>query len=425
MTERDLFNTVDILEPDDSVLEDDMEVDDSSESENENEDCEISNKFGMRGRCPFNILQAFHSVISMPPDILHDVQEGVIALDLLGILKTFIKKNYFTEEEYNRSLQRHEFRKYESNDRPELINCKKKKLTGKAFSVLVHLRNVGYILKGVIKTDNIFQEKSYKLLTLLHSIVEYLMAPEIRHYELAELQEEILQYLNLRKELFETNPESFQSPKPKTHFLSHYPRAIEKYGPSIGISTSRYEARHRIAKGIAQSGKNFVNIPKTLSKRQQMRAASVFYNGFYNTENVELPENVKRKSDLLKEVNNSSFAREIQNFMDEDSILCSQIKYFEQIYKNDDIIVLEVLSRDFIKVGLIQGILFKSEDVYFVVHMYSASRNENFKYFETHQFDSNIYFILANNLKSYKPLIKHGTALKFSFSLNHHLSVKI
>ena len=414
VTEENLFEVDEITEPQDEEFNVDYFSDSDNESEEDIEEVN-NNRFGQKGRCPFNQLEAFHCVYSMPPDILHDLQEGVIALDYLAILKVLItKKKYFTQDEYNNSLKKHEFKKSESNDRPELINLKKKKLRGKAFSVLVHFRNFGFVIKRLVKTSDIFNEECYQLLLLLYSIVEYLMAPAIRNYELSELHEEIIKFLNLRKKLFQEYPDCFQTPKPKTHYIFHYPEAYEKYGPPVGISTARYEAKHRTAKGLAQSGKNFINITKTLSVRQQMRHASVLYNGLYSMEDVELPEVVKRKTEFQNVLDNSSILSKVRDFMDEESVFCDQIKFLGQNYKNDDIIILEILSRDCLKVGLIQGIIFKEGSVYFVVHIYEAYRNEQYKYFESETFTNHLYFALGENIQSYKPLIKHGTALKLS-----------
>ena len=96
-----------------------------------------------------------------------------MATDLLGILKVFIKKRYFTETEYNNSLKAHKFKRSEKNDRPELImaGAKNKKLKGKALSICTHIRNFGYILKRIIKRDEIFAEESYFLLLKLFKIV--------------------------------------------------------------------------------------------------------------------------------------------------------------------------------------------------------------------------------------------------------------
>jgi hypothetical protein len=67
--------------------EDDQEGSESDELPDETEETEVRNNFGLRKRCPFNILQSFHAVYNFPPDLLHDLHEGVIAQDLCGIIK--------------------------------------------------------------------------------------------------------------------------------------------------------------------------------------------------------------------------------------------------------------------------------------------------------------------------------------------------
>ena len=53
----------------------------SSESEDETEEDNESNKtYGLRKRCPFNVLQSFHAVFGFPPDLLHGLFEGKILL---------------------------------------------------------------------------------------------------------------------------------------------------------------------------------------------------------------------------------------------------------------------------------------------------------------------------------------------------------
>ena len=53
--------------------------DSSSESEEDNaddDDDERNKTYGLKRRCPFNVLQSFHAVYGFPPDLLHDLFEG-------------------------------------------------------------------------------------------------------------------------------------------------------------------------------------------------------------------------------------------------------------------------------------------------------------------------------------------------------------
>ena len=70
------------------------------------------------------------------------------------------------------------------------------------------------------------------------------------------------------------------------------------YGPPMSYWTGRFESKHRNAKSTALSSKNVVNITKTASERQQMRAASVFYHGMFNYMPYTLPENVMSKGQV-------------------------------------------------------------------------------------------------------------------------------
>ena len=55
---------------------DDSSSDNDSAAEDESEPQRLH---GLRHRCPFNQLEAFHAVVSFPPDVMHDLMEGVIA----------------------------------------------------------------------------------------------------------------------------------------------------------------------------------------------------------------------------------------------------------------------------------------------------------------------------------------------------------
>ncbi|KAG0439852.1 hypothetical protein HPB47_016507 [Ixodes persulcatus] len=57
---------------------------------------------------------------------------------------------------------------------------------------------------------------------------------------------------------------------PKLHYLVHYPRIIERYGPLQQYWCMRFEVKHQYFKSMALENKNFVNIGKSLSTRHQL-----------------------------------------------------------------------------------------------------------------------------------------------------------
>ena len=111
------------------------------------------------------------------------------------------------------------------------------------------------------------------------------------------------------------------------------------FGPPITYWTARFESKHRIAKNFAASAKNVKNITKTLSERQQMRAASIFYNGMFSCDDFILPQQVLMKKNMSSDTN---FLKELKNFMSEEDLIVSEITVMSQKYKNADLIVLEM-----------------------------------------------------------------------------------
>ena len=113
----------------------DEDVDSSDEnSDEEGEDNSFLNKRGIKSECPFNCLESFHSTKSFPPDLLHDVFEGVVPLDLLGIIRILSSKGWFNLDQYNSALVGLGYKSNEMNDKPCPIpvSNKVKKLKGKA-----------------------------------------------------------------------------------------------------------------------------------------------------------------------------------------------------------------------------------------------------------------------------------------------------
>ena len=138
------------------------------ESDAEDDDIE---EFGVKHCCPLNVLQAFHATTGFPPDLLHDVLEGVASQDLLGIIRILSRKGFFDIEDYNIKLKSLKYDSYESGDRPQLVPTSMKvgKLQGKACSIWVHVRYFPLVIRNfnVRKDDN-----ALKLALKLHNITE-------------------------------------------------------------------------------------------------------------------------------------------------------------------------------------------------------------------------------------------------------------
>lgn len=182
--------------------------------------------------------------------------------------------------------------------------------------------------------------------------------------------------------------------------------------------TGRFEAKHRVSKNFAQAAKNVKNVTKTLSERQQLRAASVFYNGMFDSQPFSLPEHVSNRGSLTSQ---TSFSQELKSFMGEKDLLCDEVVVNNQVYRNGDLIILAVQDSDQMKVGVIQTILIRNKSVYFVTKSFYCERHW-LGFFESKTCDEVCSFTESGRICDYKPLVKRGTMIKFNFVLHHHVS---
>ena len=102
-------------------------------------------------------------------------------------------------------------------------------------------------------------------------------------------------------------------------------------------------------------------------------------------------------------------------------LLCSEVIFNGQQYKNGEVVVVKVHDRDVVTVGVIQTILVRASDVHLIVRKYEATRNR-LNYFVTETLAVDFSFINLTQLADHKPLIKYGTEFKFKFYFHHHVS---
>ena len=223
------------------------EKSDSDDIENDDNNAQPMNKWGLRHACPFNELSSFHCVTSLPFDLMHDLMEGVIAEDLLSIIRILSHKRWFSLKDYNKRLKFMKWFDYEVKDKPKPVpeTGNVLKLKGKAISHWVHCRNFPIIIKQFILDKD---DPTLNLGLKLHELTERITAVEFRVYEIELLEEVIKDYLELRSTLATTFPQFLHKAKPKHHNLLHYGDWIRKLGPPSGFWAALFECRHRLAK---------------------------------------------------------------------------------------------------------------------------------------------------------------------------------
>ena len=328
------------------------------------------------------------------------------------MIKILIIKRWFSIEEYNKRLKKFDFHSYEGADKPQAVPARGKKMPGKAISLWIHMRNFPLIIRPLVQDGD---DEVLHFALLLADITSRLTAAELRGYEVEVLDNKIIEYLDERKRVFENYPE-LGTAKPKHHIMTHYGQAIRLFGPPLVYWTARFESKHRVSKNIAESAKNFKNISLTVSVRQQMRMASVYYRGMFETNEFTLPEKVFAKNDLPQGL------WRVTQFMNDEDLACSEIVANHQKYEKGNIVVVEVIEDDGeIRVGAIETIVVKKKEVFLVIRTYNAVRMD-LGYYKTVGMGVEHVFLDVKNLADFKPLIMHGTTLSFAFVLHHHLS---
>jgi hypothetical protein len=252
-----------------------------------------SDTHGIRRRCLFNSLEAFHSIGSFPFDAMHDWHEKVATTDCQSVILAMVKKGKFSLESYNNLLSCLKLKSYECGDRPLPIKPTAEKLCGKAMSVNQHLRMMPLLVYELVGEDD--EDELIDLLLVLHKLNELIMSDALAPGDILEFETLLVEYFDLRKSCEEKSPGTFLKLTPKPHFLEHYPNQAIRFGPNLCVGTARYEGKHRVFVGYSDASKNFINVVKSVSIRHQKRLASRCLYGMFSAPDIEFPSRTSSK----------------------------------------------------------------------------------------------------------------------------------
>ncbi len=223
---------------------------------------------GVKKGCPITEkLSYFHFVTGYPPDLLHDLFEGIIPLELALCLNVFIHKKYFTLTELNKSITQFPYKFTDKTDCPQPIPANfasRKSIGGNASENWTLLRLLSFIIGATIPQN----DPAWHILMILKDITELVVAPIHTEESICYLDTLISEH---RHRLLEVFPD--QKLIPKHHFLEHYPDLIRGFGPLVSLWTMRFEAKHSFFKQAVRHTNNFRNVLMSLASKHQMRMA--------------------------------------------------------------------------------------------------------------------------------------------------------
>lgn len=233
----------------------------------------LSNVYGIKGTSCLNELSYYHVVDGLPPDITHDIFEGVAKYILSNVLSYCINQKFFSLQYLNKCIEQFKYVGSDNVNKPHTLSSSVD-IKQTASQTWCLLRIVSLMVGHCVPLD----DSKWDVLLKLLDIIEIISMQDIevgQVYFLNELIEDFSQQYTVEF------PDEIV--KPKFHFLHHYSELTLKFGPLVHCWSLRFEGKHNWFKQVFKSSKCFKNIPKTLAKRHQCMLASLSgQNQFYH-----------------------------------------------------------------------------------------------------------------------------------------------
>lgn len=220
---------------------------------------------GIRSDCVLHqYLTHFHVTQGLPPDIAHDLLEGIVPHELALCLNGLIHKKCFSLEFLNSRIRAFPYLHSDRVNQPQIISNtfgKNETVGGNVAENWTLLRMLPFLIGD--KVDE--SELLWLVLMELKDIVEIVFAPILTEELIANLDSKIGYHRRLLREAF---PDV--NIKPKAHYLEHYPQLIRCYGPLSLCWTLRFEGKHSFFKKVVRRAANFKNLLRMLAERHQL-----------------------------------------------------------------------------------------------------------------------------------------------------------
>lgn len=218
--------------------------------------------YGIHNSSIFNELQFFHVIWGLPPDVMHDLLEGVIPRLICEVLLHLIGLKLITLDKLNLITQNFNYGHNEIRDKPSVIKLEhltKKKLRQSAsqnWLLFVYLP----LMIGHLVSIN---DKKWECFNYLQELTRLVFKDSFFNFDIIKLGSLVSDFLTSYKKQFN------QRIIPKMHHLVHYPSYIKRFGPLLPLWCMRFEGKHAYFKSVLKSTNNFINVPFTLSYRHQ------------------------------------------------------------------------------------------------------------------------------------------------------------
>lgn len=223
---------------------------------------------GVKRECVLTkTLSHFHVVSGFPPDVAHDLLEGIVPVELAYCLRSMISKKLFTLHDLNKAILSFPYKWSDKTNKPHVLPqnlCSRTTIGGNAHENWCLLRLLPFLIGSIVPED----EPAWLVLMDLKDIVELVVGPVHTDESISYLGSKIVEHRTRYKELF---PDL--QLLPKHHLIEHYPTMMRNFGPLVALWTLRFEAKHGYFKQVVKHTSCFKNVPLTLASKHQFMLA--------------------------------------------------------------------------------------------------------------------------------------------------------
>ena len=381
-------------------------------------DTTINNYFGVKKGCVFTAhLSSFHVLTGYPPDILHDLFEGIVPVELALCLGVFTSKHFLNLDVLNKLIKEFPFKWADKTDCPKPVPKKylsSRSIGGNAHENWTLIRLLPFIIGSKVPNG----DPAWELLMNLKDIVELCVASVHTEESIAYLDFKISEH---RQQFLQLFPDT--NLLPKHHYVEHYPQLIRCYGPLVFLWTMRYEAKHSFFKQVARFTNCFRNILLTLAGKHQfmmayhMYSSSLVKNGLCVSNVSTVPVNVMKDDieiTIKRKYPNVQFVQ-----------LTDKASLYGTHYVTGMILVHGSTGGlpDF---GEILHIVIIESKLNFILKPLNAWYNEHFRSFELHKSSTVVTVALVSHdeLGDFYPLAAYRVNGKRMVTLKRYINCK-
>ncbi|KAH9388377.1 hypothetical protein TYRP_023559 [Tyrophagus putrescentiae] len=228
---------------------------------------ELKAQFGIMKTSIFENFNGINRFNICPPDLAHDLAEGVVLEALLLILRS-MATNHLSQQAILENIAKFEPHLYEGKPeiKPDAYNSFS--IKSKAVQNLEIFLKLPAIFFEVFNTS--WQE--YQLYRSLKEFILITFSPVITRDQALQLKTYSIEIINLLTLISNSIGNDYRI-HCKVHHLTHYSNLVFRFGPLFLFSTFRFERKHQFSKNLCRKIRNTRNLAYTLHTRHQIQKA--------------------------------------------------------------------------------------------------------------------------------------------------------